>query len=90
MEAPATLEAEDVRDEKVKVLKQIRPIAPRDCVIGQYDRHLAAILRWPNLEKVFQRMSLTSSGQKRCSAKTAGGFEGSEQLHSLPRPNGCC
>lgn len=37
MEAPATLEAEDVRDEKVKVLKQIRPIAPRDCVIGQYE-----------------------------------------------------
>ncbi|CAE7201717.1 gsdA, partial [Symbiodinium pilosum] len=37
MEAPATLEAEDVRDEKVKVLKQIRPISPRDCVIGQYE-----------------------------------------------------
>ncbi|CAJ1413285.1 unnamed protein product [Effrenium voratum] len=37
MEAPATLAAEDVRDEKVKVLKQIRPIAPRDCVIGQYE-----------------------------------------------------
>lgn len=37
MEAPATLEAEDVRDEKVKVLKQIRPIDPKDCVIGQYD-----------------------------------------------------
>mmetsp|Transcript_111926 Transcript_111926/g.316304 ORF Transcript_111926/g.316304 Transcript_111926/m.316304 type:complete len:836 (+) Transcript_111926:77-2584(+) len=37
MEAPATLDAEDVRDEKVKVLKQIRPIAPEDCVIGQYE-----------------------------------------------------
>eukprot|EP00931_Biecheleriopsis_adriatica_P047839 TRINITY_DN27608_c0_g1_i1.p1 TRINITY_DN27608_c0_g1~~TRINITY_DN27608_c0_g1_i1.p1 ORF type:complete len:817 (-),score=165.81 TRINITY_DN27608_c0_g1_i1:57-2441(-) len=37
MEAPASLEAEDVRDEKVKVLKQIRPISPKDCVIGQYD-----------------------------------------------------
>mmetsp|Transcript_119909 Transcript_119909/g.344533 ORF Transcript_119909/g.344533 Transcript_119909/m.344533 type:complete len:794 (-) Transcript_119909:91-2472(-) len=37
MEAPASLEAEDVRDEKVKVLKQIRPIDPKDCVIGQYE-----------------------------------------------------
>jgi len=37
MEAPASLGAEDVRDEKVKVLKQIRPIDPKECVIGQYD-----------------------------------------------------
>lgn len=37
MEAPASLEAEDVRDEKVKVLKQIRPIRADDCVIGQYE-----------------------------------------------------
>merc|ERR1719356_651113 len=37
MEAPASLGAEDVRDEKVKVLKQIRPITPDDCVIGQYE-----------------------------------------------------
>mmetsp|Transcript_30816 Transcript_30816/g.89058 ORF Transcript_30816/g.89058 Transcript_30816/m.89058 type:complete len:795 (-) Transcript_30816:112-2496(-) len=37
MEAPASLAAEDVRDEKVKVLKQIRPIDPKECVIGQYD-----------------------------------------------------
>eukprot|EP00929_Paragymnodinium_shiwhaense_P065632 TRINITY_DN32881_c0_g1_i2.p1 TRINITY_DN32881_c0_g1~~TRINITY_DN32881_c0_g1_i2.p1 ORF type:complete len:715 (+),score=192.55 TRINITY_DN32881_c0_g1_i2:425-2569(+) len=37
MEAPASLAAEDVRDEKVKVLKQIRPIDAEDCVIGQYD-----------------------------------------------------
>jgi len=37
MEAPASLEAEDVRDEKVKVLKQIRPIRAEDCVIGQYE-----------------------------------------------------
>jgi len=36
MEAPASLSAEDVRDEKVKVLKQIRPINPDECVVGQY------------------------------------------------------
>jgi|EP00927_Polykrikos_kofoidii_P072812 glucose-6-phosphate 1-dehydrogenase len=37
MEAPASLDAEDVRDEKVKVLKQIRPATLDDCVVGQYD-----------------------------------------------------
>jgi len=37
MEAPASLGAEDVRDEKVKVLKQIRPIDLEDCVVGQYE-----------------------------------------------------
>lgn len=31
------MQAEDVRDEKVKVLKQMRPIDPKDCVVGQYD-----------------------------------------------------
>jgi len=37
MEAPASLEAEDVRNEKVKVLKQIRPVEIDDCVVGQYE-----------------------------------------------------
>lgn len=37
MEAPATLQPEDVRNEKVKVLKQIRDINPADCVVGQYN-----------------------------------------------------
>lgn len=40
MEAPASLDTEDVRDEKVKVLKQIRPITPDACEIGQYEGHL--------------------------------------------------
>eukprot|EP00439_Symbiodinium_sp_Y106_P033069 s5808_g3.t4 len=48
MEAPATLEAEDVRDEKVKVLKQIRPISPRDCVIGQYEGYQTD----PDIQKI--------------------------------------
>ena len=39
MEAPAFLNSEDIRDEKVKVLKQIRPIDPADCVIGQFDTY---------------------------------------------------
>ena len=42
MEPPASLEAEDIRDEKVKVLRSIRPIAPAEArqftLRGQYDR----------------------------------------------------
>lgn len=37
MEAPASLNAEDVRNEKVKVLKQIRPVELDDCAVGQYE-----------------------------------------------------
>lgn len=37
MEAPASLKPEDVRDEKVKVLKQFRTVKPEDCVVGQYE-----------------------------------------------------
>jgi len=37
MEGPASLSAEDVRNEKVKILKQIRPVELHDCVIGQYE-----------------------------------------------------
>jgi glucose-6-phosphate 1-dehydrogenase len=36
MERPATLGAEDVRDEKVKVLRCIPPIVMEDIVLGQY------------------------------------------------------
>lgn len=36
MEPPLTLSAEDVRDEKVKLLRSIGPITPIDTVIGQY------------------------------------------------------
>lgn len=36
MEPPVSLDAEDVRDEKVKVLRACAPIKPEDIVIGQY------------------------------------------------------
>uniref|UniRef100_A0A914VKB9 Glucose-6-phosphate 1-dehydrogenase n=1 Tax=Plectus sambesii TaxID=2011161 RepID=A0A914VKB9_9BILA len=36
MEKPASLNAEDIRDEKVKVLKSIRPVRVDDVVLGQY------------------------------------------------------
>ncbi|KHJ82951.1 glucose-6-phosphate dehydrogenase domain protein, partial [Oesophagostomum dentatum] len=36
MEKPASLNAEDIRDEKVKVLKAIKPVHLDDVVLGQY------------------------------------------------------
>jgi glucose-6-phosphate 1-dehydrogenase len=36
MEPPVSLEAEDIRDEKVKVLRSITPLAIDDLAIGQY------------------------------------------------------
>jgi glucose-6-phosphate 1-dehydrogenase len=36
MEFPVTLEAKDVRDEKVKVLRACSPIIPEDVITGQY------------------------------------------------------
>lgn len=39
MEPPVTLSAEDVRDEKVKLLRAIAPLRLEDLVIGQYGAH---------------------------------------------------
>jgi glucose-6-phosphate 1-dehydrogenase len=36
MEPPVSMSAEDVRDEKVKLLRAIFPIAPEDMITGQY------------------------------------------------------
>nr|PIL97752.1 glucose-6-phosphate 1-dehydrogenase [Toxoplasma gondii COUG] len=38
MERPATLSDEDIRDEKVKVLKQIAPIKLEETIVGQYSK----------------------------------------------------
>ncbi len=37
MEPPRSLEPEAFRDEKVKVLRALRPIEPAETVRGQYD-----------------------------------------------------
>jgi len=37
MEPPVTMSAEDVRDEKVKLLRCIRPLTLEDMVLGQYE-----------------------------------------------------
>ncbi|CAD6192860.1 unnamed protein product [Caenorhabditis auriculariae] len=36
MEKPASLDTENIRDEKVKVLKAIKPVELKDVVVGQY------------------------------------------------------
>ncbi|KAH9262050.1 glucose-6-phosphate dehydrogenase [Batrachochytrium salamandrivorans] len=38
MEKPASLSAEDVRDEKVKVLRAIQPLTVDDMILGQYTK----------------------------------------------------
>lgn len=38
MEPPVSLHAEDIRDEKVKLLRAIRPLRAQDFVVGQYGR----------------------------------------------------
>ncbi|ORC93229.1 glucose-6-phosphate 1-dehydrogenase [Trypanosoma theileri] len=36
MEKPRSLNAEDIRDEKVLALRYVEPVSPADCVLGQY------------------------------------------------------
>nr|CAA58825.1 unnamed protein product [Aspergillus nidulans] len=40
MERPISFSAEDIRDEKVRVLRAMDPIQPKDVIIGQYGRSL--------------------------------------------------
>ncbi len=37
MEVPAALDADSIRSEKLKVLRSLRPLAPTDAVLGQYE-----------------------------------------------------
>lgn len=39
METPVSLDAEDIRNEKVKVLRSMRPLQLEDVIIGQYKGH---------------------------------------------------
>lgn len=39
METPVSLDAEDIRNEKVKVLRSMRPLQLQDVVVGQYKGH---------------------------------------------------
>ena len=48
MEQPVSLDAEDVRNEKVKLLRSIRPISIDDVVIGQYKGHESGGKKYPS------------------------------------------
>lgn len=56
MEAPASLQPEDVRDEKVKVLKQIRTVKVSDCAVGQYDGYQDD----PDIQKINEKKGTSS------------------------------
>nr|QXV29859.1 G6PDH1 [Aquilaria sinensis] len=47
METPVSLDVEDIRNEKVKVLRSMRPIQLEDVVIGQYKSHTKGGITYP-------------------------------------------
>lgn len=47
METPVSLDAEDIRNEKVKVLRSMRPLQLEDVVTGQYKSHVKGDIRYP-------------------------------------------
>uniref|UniRef100_A0A1J3GWU0 Glucose-6-phosphate 1-dehydrogenase n=3 Tax=Noccaea caerulescens TaxID=107243 RepID=A0A1J3GWU0_NOCCA len=61
METPVSLDAEDIRNEKVKVLRSMRPIQVDDVVIGQYKSHTKGGVTYPGYtdDKTVPKDSLT-------------------------------
>ncbi|KAG7550471.1 Glucose-6-phosphate dehydrogenase NAD-binding [Arabidopsis thaliana x Arabidopsis arenosa] len=61
METPVSLDAEDIRNEKVKVLRSMRPIRVEDVVIGQYKSHTKGGVTYPAYtdDKTVPKGSLT-------------------------------
>lgn len=47
METPVSLDGEDIRNEKVKVLRSMRPLQLEDVVTGQYKSHVKGDTRYP-------------------------------------------
>ncbi|KAK6784797.1 hypothetical protein RDI58_018252 [Solanum bulbocastanum] len=47
METPVSLDAEDIRNEKVKVLRSMRPLQLEDVVLGQYKGHSKGAKSYP-------------------------------------------
>ncbi|XP_024987634.1 glucose-6-phosphate 1-dehydrogenase, chloroplastic isoform X1 [Cynara cardunculus var. scolymus] len=47
METPVSLDAEDIRNEKVKVLRSMRPLRLDDVVTGQYKSHTRGGVKYP-------------------------------------------
>ncbi|MBA0738822.1 hypothetical protein Gogos_012143 [Gossypium gossypioides] len=61
METPVSLDAEDIRNEKVKVLRSMRPLRLEDVVIGQYKSHSKGGVTYPSYtdDKTVPKDSLT-------------------------------
>lgn len=47
MEPPVSLDAEDIRNEKVKVLRSMRTLHLEDTVVGQYKSHVRGGVKYP-------------------------------------------
>ncbi|XP_051122671.1 glucose-6-phosphate 1-dehydrogenase, chloroplastic isoform X1 [Andrographis paniculata] len=61
METPVSLDGEDIRNEKVKVLRSMRPLHIDDVVIGQYKSHTKGGVSYPGYtdDKTVPKGSLT-------------------------------
>jgi glucose-6-phosphate 1-dehydrogenase len=61
MEPPVTLDAEDIRNEKVKVLRSMRVLSSEDVVVGQYKSHTRGGIKYPGYteDKTVPNNSLT-------------------------------
>ncbi|XP_031272785.1 glucose-6-phosphate 1-dehydrogenase, chloroplastic-like [Pistacia vera] len=61
METPVSLDAEDIRNEKVKVLRSMRPLQLEDMVVGQYKSHTKGGVTYPAYtdDKTVPKDSLT-------------------------------
>ncbi|KAG6398706.1 hypothetical protein SASPL_140174 [Salvia splendens] len=61
METPVSLDAEDIRNEKVKVLRSMRPIRADDVILGQYKSHTKGGVSYPGYtdDKTVPKDSLT-------------------------------
>ncbi|KAJ7528798.1 hypothetical protein O6H91_15G020700 [Diphasiastrum complanatum] len=61
MEPPVSLDAEDMRNEKVKVLRSMRPLKLEDVVVGQYKSHYKGGIKYPGYtdDKTVPRNSIT-------------------------------
>ncbi|KAI9125829.1 hypothetical protein K1719_003247 [Acacia pycnantha] len=61
METPVSLDAEDIRNEKVKVLRSMRPLQLKDVVVGQYKSQTKGNVKYPAYtdDKTVPKDSLT-------------------------------
>ncbi|KAG6712445.1 glucose-6-phosphate 1-dehydrogenase, chloroplastic-like isoform X1 [Carya illinoinensis] len=61
METPVSLDAEDIRNEKVKVLRSMRPLQLENVVVGQYKSHTKGGVTYPAYtdDKTVPKDSLT-------------------------------